>query len=200
MKGKRRGLWPSWPDERTKRIILTEGMLDAATLLYYTEETVLALYSTSGFGQDQLTAIQGLPELEEVVFFLDGDEAGRKAVEQHSKLLHELLPGITISAVATPDDEDVNSLAVTYDNPDEVLSGLITNRVELFSLIGKNESRQEVASDDHVVLPNDHVVLSSPIKEKALGQLNTHNPHRITYTGMAAKYQVLAGWAKHWTA
>ena len=98
--------------------------------------------------------------------------------------------------MATPDDEDVNSLAVTYDNPDEVLSGLITNRVELFSLIGKNESRQEVASDDHVVLPNDHVVLSSPIKEKALGQLNTHNPHRITYTGMAAKYQVLGGLGK----
>ena len=99
LKGKRRGLWPprkdgagTWPDEQTKRIILTEGMIDAATLLQYTEETVLALYSTSGFGQDQLTAIQGLPELEEVVFFLDGDEAGRKAVEQHSKLLHELLP------------------------------------------------------------------------------------------------------------
>ena len=43
-------------------------------------------------------------------FFLDGDDAGRKAVGKYSKELYKLLPDVKISMVNTPENEDVNSI------------------------------------------------------------------------------------------
>ena len=95
---------------------------------------MLALYGTNGLTSEHLEAIIELKELEEIILFFDGDQAGNEAIEKHSKLLNELLPIIiTISKVTTPENEDINNLVQLYEP--EILNHLIENRVNIFSSI-----------------------------------------------------------------
>jgi len=79
----RQGLYPHYPKAETKTIILTESIIDAATLLQYPEITnhyeILACYGTEGV-KEQFTAIKELKHLEEVIFFFDGDQPGIEGV------------------------------------------------------------------------------------------------------------------------
>ncbi|MFM8913026.1 MAG: CHC2 zinc finger domain-containing protein, partial [Flammeovirgaceae bacterium] len=76
----RQGLYPNYPAADTKKLILTEAIIDAATLLQVeaitADYTVLSCYGTNGFTEEHQQAIKELAQLEEVIFFFDGDEAG----------------------------------------------------------------------------------------------------------------------------
>src|SRR5690606_13655251 len=76
----RQGLYPEYPEEATERLILTESVIDAASLIgtsYMLKGTaVLALYGTNGLTEEHREAIGSLAELREIVLFFDGDEAG----------------------------------------------------------------------------------------------------------------------------
>ena len=170
------GLFPSHPDPATKRLILTESIIDAASLLQTNpEEAVLALYGTNGLTEEHREALTKLKHpsaslgtgLEEILFFLDGDEAGEKAVQKYSKQLSEILPSVKISQVQTPEGEDVNSLIQGHDP--QILQALIESRITLFT--------------------------ANPTKTKNDGakELCTENPNRITYKGSVGEYQVLGG-------
>ncbi len=98
----RKGLYPKHPNKETRKLILTESVIDAATLLQQeglkpgsrkdgTGYAILALYGTNGLTQEHKTAIQNLPHLKEVVFWMDGDGAGNKAVEKYEQQIKELL-------------------------------------------------------------------------------------------------------------
>ena len=159
----RQGLFPAYPDPGTKTLLLTESIIDAATLLQLKPEyAVLALYGTNGLSEEHKAAIESLKHLEEIIFFLDGDQAGEKAVIKYGKQLAELLPSVKITQVPTPEGEDINSLAQGHDA--SVFEGLV-------------ESRQ---------------VLYVPVKKKnePSGALDTKDPNHIRYTGAAARYQV----------
>ena len=82
----RQGLYPGYPKPNTTKLILTEAIIDAATLLQQETITkgfeVLSLYGTNGLTDEHTEAIKGLNELQEVVFWFDGDEAGNKAAEK----------------------------------------------------------------------------------------------------------------------
>lgn len=130
----RKGLYPNYPSQETETIILTESIIDSATLQLYTTYTSLALYGTNVLNEDHQEAIQDLPKLKEIIFFLNGDEAGREWTTKHAETLHELLPQIKISTVNTPDDEDINSLIQGHEA--EVLQHLINERQILFSSNG----------------------------------------------------------------
>jgi len=73
----RKGLYPGYPGRNTQTLILTEAIIDAATLLQLPEITenltVLSLYGTNGLTDEHLAAIRQLPELTEIILFLDGD-------------------------------------------------------------------------------------------------------------------------------
>jgi DNA primase/predicted transcriptional regulator len=127
----RRGLYPGYPAKETKRLILAESVIDAATLLQHTDEKVLALYGTNGLTDEHLKSLDNLPDLEEVVLFLDGDAAGEAAVVKWAEVLHNRYPKLTISQVATPEGEDVNGLVVSHEAA--VLNHLIGERQVLFS-------------------------------------------------------------------
>jgi DNA primase len=92
----RTGLYPKYPAEETETLILTESVIDAATLipvkLLNTYYSILALYGTNGLTGEHTEAIQQLPKLKEIILFFDGDEAGRKASEKYSKELTSLMP------------------------------------------------------------------------------------------------------------
>jgi DNA primase len=131
--GGHQGLYPEYPDAGTKKLILTEAVIDAATLGQYVsgDYRVLACYGTNGFTQDHEQAIKELKNLEEVILFFDGDEGGREGVKKIAARLHELRKGITISQVNTPEGEDANSLAQAHEP--EIFAHLLEARTVLTS-------------------------------------------------------------------
>ncbi|MBK9568409.1 MAG: toprim domain-containing protein [Saprospiraceae bacterium] len=64
--------------------------------------------------QSMKEAIKSLPDLEEIILFFDGDEAGRAALMKYRESLPQIKPGIKISHVETPDGEDPNSLTISH--------------------------------------------------------------------------------------
>ena len=135
-----KGLYPSYPKSETRRLVLTESIIDAATLVQYTEEATLALFGTNGFTKEHEQVIKDLDQLEEVILFFDGDEAGLAAVEKYKVKLRELRSDIKISYVDTPEGEDVNSLVQGHEK--EILKHLIDKRKFLFSIENKNGQRK----------------------------------------------------------
>lgn len=126
----RQGLYPSYPAAGTTQLILTESIIDAATLLQVpaiaAQYTILALYGTNGLTTEHQKAIQTLSQLQEIILWMDGDEAGHMATDKHAQMLHQLLPTVKMSQIDTPEGEDINSLAQSHER--EVLTHLLDNR------------------------------------------------------------------------
>jgi len=110
--GGHQGLYPHYPPATTARLILTESVIDAASLLLHPEVTthysILACYGTNGFTDEHQQAINNLKHLQEVIIFFDGDAAGRQGAEK----LAERLSNYTVRIIQTPEGEDINSLHV----------------------------------------------------------------------------------------
>ena len=168
-----RGLYPKWPPSNANRIILTESVIDAATLSQHVEEPVLALYGTNGFTKDHEQAIRGLDVLEEVILFFDGDEAGKAAVKKYADQLQRIKPNIKISYIDTPEGEDPNSLVQTHEP--EILQHLIDNRL-FFSI-------ESVSTDRH----------SIEKKNTPNGKLDVNNPELILYYTDLLSITILGG-------
>jgi DNA primase len=164
----RKGLYPNYPKADTKILILTEAVIDAATLLQISDHKILACYGTNGFTAEHEQAIKELKQLEEIIIFFDGDEAGREGSKRVSEKLHQLRPEIKLSSINTPESEDVNSLAQSHEA--EIFTHLLSTRKPFsFSIEKKNP-----------VLPTNL-------------QLDTSNPHKIIYRTLSANYYVKGG-------
>ena len=136
----RTGLYPNYPPAETKKIILTESIVDTATLQGIAsitkEHELLALYGTNGLTAEHTTSISQLKNLEEIILFLDGDQGGKTASQKHGKYLKELFPNLTISIVDTLENEDINSISATHKD-DKVFTQLLKNRKPFFLSIEK---------------------------------------------------------------
>jgi DNA primase catalytic core len=174
----REGLYPGYPPKETRKLILTEGETDAATLLQLPEITeeyeILALFGTNGLNAEHRDALSRLEHLEEVIFMLDGDGAGKQAVQKHSPDIHELLPQVNISNAEPPNGEDVNSLLQSHEP--EIFQHLLKDRDFLFSIEKEN-------------LPAGRHGQNGLLK----GKLNTKNPEYITYRYENLKMALLGG-------
>jgi DNA primase len=179
----RQGLYPHYPKPDTKKLILTESIIDAATLLQQEEITkeysILALYGTNGLTQEHIQSMKALSELEEVILFFDGDEAGRKAIEKHAGTLRALKPEITITKVSVPESEDINSLAQTHET--SVFTHLLESRTLFFSSEESVENKK---------------VASETVGGSEATQLNTQNPYKLLYQTETALYAILGGISK----
>jgi DNA primase catalytic core len=147
----RQGLYPNYPNPDTKKLILTEAIIDTASLLQIDQikenYTLLTGYGTNGLNDEILNAIKPLKQLEEIIFFFDGDKAGNEAVTKYAEILREIHPKAKISQVETPQNEDINSLIIGHES--EILIHLIEQRKEipfLFSIEEKItvEPKQEI--------------------------------------------------------
>lgn len=187
----RQGLYPKYPSPSTKKLILTESIIDAATLLEQdeikTKYEVLALFGTNGLTEEHQTAIRELKEPEEIIFFLNGDEPGIKAVQKYAPMLKADYPKVKITNVEVPEGEDINSLLQGHSS--EILNHLINTRKE-YEIISKRETsttKELSFSTEEIVQRNEK---QSPATEKLGGLLNTNNPYNLQYTGNEADYQI----------
>lgn len=99
------------------------------------EYEILSLYGTNGFTDEHRHAIAELKELKEVILFFDGDEAGNKAEKEIAGELKQINDKLIITAVDTPENEDINSLAQGHEP--EIFTHLLDNR-SIFLFLLKN--------------------------------------------------------------
>lgn len=189
----RQGFYPGCPDPDSKKLILTESVIDAASLLQLEinneQLAVLALYGTNGLTEEHKQAIKewaGSPPSheasvnKEIILFFDGDRPGRGAVKKHSETLTRLNPGIKLSYIETPDGEDVNSLWVNYGK--EAILQLIEERSFLFSSEDTSTEKTKPAAKQ-----------INPKLETRNPELNTSNPQYITFQSNNLLFTLLGG-------
>lgn len=164
----RKGLYPNYPKADTKQLILTEAVIDAATLSQHIDYPILSCYGAKVFTPEHVQAIKELKQLEEIIIFFDGDEAGREGIKWMAEKLGAIFKG-KLSMVQTPEDEDINSLAQSHEK--EIFSHLIEGR-KLFS---SNEEKKPAP------------------KPIANPQFDTSNPHKIIYRTISANYYIKGG-------
>jgi len=183
----RKGLYPGYPNANTETLIITEAIIDAATLLQIplitSQFSVLSAYGTNGLTAEHKAAIKGLNNLNEIIFFFDGDQAGKESVAKYAGELNKL--NCKITTVPTPDGEDVNSLFVDYG--EEAVLQLIEERqpvphsrpflsTETLSIEpSKASSRPQGVTKD-----NELQSLATP--------LNTGTPNKIIFETDTARY------------
>jgi len=113
--------------------------------------------------------------------------------------LHELLPGITISKVDTPREEDVNSLLQGHSP--EIFTNLVDNRTPFFFYLKfpylEKLQVKEKNDDILVSLPEQALTAEEPStkvkassKEKKAATLQLVTPYRIEYNTGTARYTV----------
>ncbi len=178
----RQGLYPGWPDPGVIKLILTEAIIDAATLLQLDEITseygILSLYGTNGLTEEHRKAILDVDQLQEVILFFDGDQAGREAIKKHTETLRNLQGGIKVTCVDTPEGEDVNSLYTSHEK--EVFTHLLKARKPALTSKEKFSFSTEKKAD--------------PTSNKTPeNRLNTSNPEYITYQTRELLFTLLGG-------
>jgi DNA primase len=164
----RKGLYPGYPKAETKQLILTEAIIDTATLTQHTNFETLACYGTNGFTSEHEQAIRELKQLEEVIIFFDGDEAGQEGTKRIAEKLRTIKPEIKLSQVETPEGEDINSLVQSHEP--EILSHLVEKRT---AFIFSSEKKS----------------LAPPTNQ----QFDSSNPLKLIYRTLSANYYVKGG-------
>lgn len=171
LEGDHRGLYPGYPDQETTKLILTEAVIDAATLQQLPEITkdfmVLALYGTNGFTYEHRRVISELKDLREVVLFFDGDQAGNEAVKNIAAELKQINEKFIITVIDTPEGEDINSLAQGHDS--EIFTHLLENRKPFFfSIENPSVEKKKVQGSTSINLPVHQKAGSLKIKPDCL--------------------------------
>lgn len=127
----RSGLYPHYPKAETTKLVLTESVIDAASLLQVKEiadsYSILACYGTNGLTAEHQEAIGELQQLQEIIFCFDNDEAGREAVHKYSRMLKAEYPDIKITSV-TPIGKDINETLQAHS--EEIFTELLNKRGE----------------------------------------------------------------------
>lgn len=169
------GLYPSYPNPQTKKLIIPESIIDTASLLQIKEITetysLLSAYGTNRLNEEMKSAIVELKELEEIIFAFDNDEAGHKAASKYKEELQALLPEVKFTKLQLP-CKDVNETLTAHN--EEVFTQLLGERTDNF------------LAPLHP--PNGGTLTA--------GELNTSNPYKLSYTSDTAVYYVQGGLPK----
>jgi len=150
------------------------------------------LYGTNGFTEEHQKSIKELKELEEIIFFLNGDEPGQKAVAKYAPMLKAEYPNLKITSVAVPQNEDVNSLLQGHSP--EILTHLIDTRKEvdfIFSTESGEPPQAIIFSNEKENIKSETTInkATEPTETNITG-LNTNNPYNLKYQGNEAQYQI----------
>lgn len=217
----RQGLYPKYPLPTTAQLILTESIIDAATLQQIPaiaeQYSVVALYGTNGLTEEHITAIKALPQLEEITLWLNADQPGAVATSKHGQVLQTLFETVRITRVSMPDGEDINSLAQTHAD-EQIFIDLLGARTD-FSFSTEQTTELMESEDQPKLLitttlqgpPADNPnPVAVPVKKKKEAQsgskpattpeptptLDDSNPFKIMYSSDTATYYVQGGLPK----
>ncbi|WP_052345415.1 CHC2 zinc finger domain-containing protein, partial [Alkaliflexus imshenetskii] len=196
----RKGLYPSYPPQDTHTLIITEAIIDAASLIQIAElrdASILAAYGTNGLSTEHKRAITAWSNpLEintttekEIIFFFDGDQAGKEGALKYAEELAG--QGVKISIVATPQGEDVNSLWINYGK--EAILQLIEERQPAGSTNQQPLPPSFSSTEDFSIEEKGSVQTGHPPKvgRSALSQqLNITTLNKIIYETQSARYIV----------
>lgn len=142
----RKGLYPNYPKKETKKLILTESIIDCASLLQITEiienYSVLACYGTNELNEEIQNAILDLKELEEIIFAFDNDEAGNEAVKKYAEQFKQY----KISTLELP-SKDINETMQLHEP--EIFTELLEKRITLKSNDNFSFSIEDTATKKH---------------------------------------------------
>ena len=129
----RSGIYPGYPSKETTKLILTEAIIDCASLLQIKEirdnYSLISCFGTNGLNDEILQAIRELKDLEEIIFCFDNDDAGQKAVKKYAELLKTENQKLKTSFVELP-NKDVNETLQLHD--ETIFRELLENRKEIF--------------------------------------------------------------------
>jgi DNA primase len=188
LNGQHQGIYPCYPKTDTKKLILTECIIDCATLQQHEtiskDYSLIALFGVNGFTAEIEEAIKGLKELEEVILFFDGDKAGKEAIPTISRKLQTIKPEVKITYIETPEGEDINSLAQGHEP--EIFTHLINQR-KPFSFLTETENQD-------IRTKNQDGAESLGSCTLAPGSaLNTSNPNKLTYSTPELRFTIWGG-------
>lgn len=170
----RKGLYPNYPNSTTKQLILTESIIDAASLLQISNlninYSILACYGTNGLTEQHQQAIKGLKQLEEIIFFFDNDTAGKEAVQKYGAMLKAEYPKLIITST-TPISKDINETLQLHD--ESIFITLLEQRKEVeFSFSTDNEPSQGITTLKEKTIVGTSTPLRHSNKTHLLKDLN----------------------------
>jgi DNA primase len=175
----RTGLYPNYPSLQTKKLILVESIIDAASLLQQEDIKnnfeILSLFGTNGLTEEHQQAIINLPQLEEIILMLNADDAGIAATHKHAHTLHAMLPHVHITHTSLPTGEDVNSLLQSHDDP-KILFDIIEQRIN-FSFSTEKENLE----------------ITTNIEIQPTSKLDTRNNELLIYNNCELYFEILGG-------
>jgi len=129
------GLYPSYPNPDTEKLIITESIIDTASLLQIEsiakQYSLLSAYGTNRLNEEMKAALSELTQLKEIIFAFDNDEAGGAATAKYSNELKAQLPHIIFSKLDLP-CKDVNETLIAHQP--EIFLHLLEKRTFLFSI------------------------------------------------------------------
>ena len=180
------GLYPKYPNAETQKLIIAESIIDCASLLQIesiaNNYTLLASYGTNRLNEEIQNAIKELPNLKELIFSFDNDEAGNTAVTKYAEEFKTLLPNIIISKIELP-CKDVNETLIAHN--EDVFTHLLEKRKEITAPLNlpEGETLTSVENKAH----NTNTQQASPS-----GRLEGL-PHKLTYTSDTVTYLIKGG-------
>lgn len=175
----RTGLYPNYPKAETKRLILTESIIDAASLLQINEITenysLLACYGTNGLNGEIQNAILDLKQLEEIIFAFDNDDAGQTAIRKYADELKIKNPALQISTIELP-SKDVNETLQLHEK--EIFTALLSGR-ESFFASNENYSIEDKTVQEFNTRKKEE---SDAVKIEVLGNVDTKDLSALRVT------------------
>ena len=164
----RSGIYPGHPSKETQKLILTEAIIDCASLLQIKEirdhYSLMSCFGTNGLNDEILQARKELPKLEEIIFCFDNDDAGRKAVIKCSNLLMEQCNNVKMTSVELPNN-DVNKTLQLHD--ESIFTELLNNRIALQSPIPIENNDKKEAKEIFLSTEEKKVTEEKGIEKKS---------------------------------
>jgi DNA primase len=190
------GLYPCYPKAETERLIITEAIIDAASLLQLPEinkqYSILSAYGTNRLKEEHINAIKELKQLKEIIFAFDNDEAGNKAVAKYANEFKTLFPHIAISKLNLPENEDINSVAVAHTS--DIFTHLLETRTDFF--LSPEKPAQTILPVEKKNTTNGTPVKPTVTEEEKQTELDTKNPFKLGYKTETAQYYIQGGISK----
>ena len=103
--GSRRGIFNRQAAKANKEIILTEAVIDAATLISNGITNAIPCYGVNGLTDDHINLFKQ-HDTQKIHICFDNDESGNRGREAVAARLQE--EGFTVASVTLPEHKDIN--------------------------------------------------------------------------------------------